>query len=74
MTKQQERVLKVLERIKEQVESDEFYAEMYSEELQMVLHNLLIEDAFGTEGQSYPCGDRRNGKWKMTRVEGIDEA
>lgn len=32
----------------------------------------LDNDAFGTEGQSDPRGDQRNGHFSMSNVEGID--
>lgn len=36
------------------------------------LDDLMSDDFFGTEGQSDPRGDARNGEWSMWRVEGID--
>lgn len=68
------RVLKVLEKIKEDIiDNDELVADMYSEALEDMLNMLHFEDAFGTEGQDDPRGDFRNGEWSMNRVEGIDK-
>lgn len=68
----QQRVIKVLDRIKQQVLDDEQEAEMWSESLNDMLENMLSYDYFGTEGQSDPRGDFRNGDWGMDRVEGVD--
>jgi hypothetical protein len=66
------RVLTVLNRIAAQVSADEDYAEMYAEMLDSLLGEAHGNDAFGTEGQSDPRGDFRNGEWSMNRVEGVD--
>lgn len=71
-TKQQERVAKVLDNMKAMALEDEDNAAMFSEDLELYLNELNGEDAFGTEGQSDPRGDFRNGKWSMDCVEGVD--
>lgn len=71
-TKQQERVAKVLDNIRALVMEDDDNAAMFAEMLENNLDELNVEDAFGSEGQSDPRGDFRNGEWSMTKVEGID--
>jgi len=73
LTLDQKRVLKVLERMAEQVRSDNDMTETYSDELDMMLDELLGQDFFGTEGQNDPRGDHRDESWHMGRVQGVDE-
>lgn len=73
MTKTQQRVRMVLERMLDQVKVDADYAEMYTPQLNEMLSCLICEDCFGTEGQDDPRGDFRNGEWSMDRVEGVDK-
>lgn len=73
MTKTQERVSKVLERLLNEVKSDDTFAEMISMDLDQMLSEINSNDGFGTEGQCDPRGDFRNGEWSMLRVEGIDK-
>lgn len=74
ISQQQERVSKVLERMKAMTMEDDDNAGMFSEGLENMLNELNGEDAFGSEGQSDPRGDFRNGNgiWSMDKVEGID--
>ncbi len=72
MNQTQKRVLKVLENMKNLVEQDSDYADNFSEILQDGLDDIHGNDGFGTEGQSDPRGDFRNGEWNMKRVEGVD--
>lgn len=72
MTKQQKRITKVLEKMIILCEEDEFNADVFSNNLDIVLEDLLGDDFFGTEGQCDPRGDGRNGIWNMFKVEGID--
>lgn len=72
MTRTQIRVALVLSRMMTQVLTNEDDAEMYAQDLQHMLSNLANEDAFGSEGQSDPRGDGRNGTFSMSYVEGID--
>lgn len=60
MNEQQERVLSILEKMKIMVETNEDYAEMFDTELEYMLDDMLDDDAFGTEGQNDPRGDRRD--------------
>jgi hypothetical protein len=71
-TKQQERVIKVLDNMKAMALENEDDAEMFAEGLDFYLNELNGEDAFGTEGQSDPRGDFRDGDWSMKHVQGID--
>lgn len=72
MNKAQQRVTKVLGRLAEYCLSDEDVAGWLSEDLEKMLTEIHNDDGFGTEGQSDPRGDFRNGEWSMSRVEGID--
>lgn len=72
ITVQQERVAKVLDNMKAMALEDDDNAAMFAMGLEFYLNELSSEDAFGTEGQSDPRGDFRNGYWSMTKVEGID--
>lgn len=72
MSKTQQRVAVVLNRMLSQVLTNGDDAEMYSSLLDEMLDNLAGEDAFGTEGQSDPRGDGRNGSWNMSRIESVD--
>jgi hypothetical protein len=73
-TVQQQRVIKVLERMRDLVLSDEPMADIFAEPLDEVLEVLRLEDAFGTEGQNDPRGDFRDGErlWGMGYVQGLD--
>lgn len=71
MSKVQTRVTCVLRRLENLLDNDDD-AEIIAEELETWLNDLLHDDFFGTEGQTDPRGDFRNGQWSMTRVEGID--
>ncbi len=73
MTPEQKRVLKVLERISEQVRSDAGEADMYADGLQIMLDDIQHNDGFGTEGQCDPRGDFRDSEWSMYNVQGIDD-
>jgi hypothetical protein len=72
ITAQQKRVAKVLDNMKAMALADEDNASMFAECLEFNLNELNGEDAFGSEGQSDPRGDFRNGDWSMDNVEGID--
>ena len=71
-TPTQQRVVAVLERMIVQARENEDDAEMFSDELEVMLTEIHSNDGFGTEGQCDPRGDFRNGMWSMTRVEGVD--
>jgi hypothetical protein len=70
--KTQERVMLVLDRIKEIVAADEDEAQLWSEELERLLTDIHQQDGFGTEGQNDPRGDFRDGEWSMDDVQGYD--
>jgi len=73
MNKKQKRVIKVLERMIEEIKTDEYFAEILIDELETILTNIHNDDGFGTEGQCDPRGDFRNGTWSMKKVEGVDK-
>lgn len=69
----QDRVLQVLKRMIEQVKEDEQYAEVYALSLDSELDYLHSDDFFGSEGQSDPRGDFRDGMYSCQyRVQGVD--
>lgn len=68
----QRRVIKVLENMIEMTKQEEEYAQMFSDGLEEGLNEMMMQDAFGTEGQCDPRGDNREDEWHMWRVEGID--
>lgn len=72
LTEQQQRVLKVLERISDQVKADEDDSQMFSLYLEVMLDEMTQNDAFGTEGQCDPRGDQRDERWAMGHVQGVD--
>ncbi len=69
---QQQRLVLVLERLIEMVKGDEDFAQYFAPDLDDLLTNIHEHDGFGTEGQSDPRGDFRNGAWSMDHVEGLD--
>lgn len=72
LTKQQHRVVCVLATMQRMAQTDESYAELFADLLEEGLTSLHDNDAFGTEGQSDPRGDFRNGHWSMACVEHVD--
>jgi len=70
---EQARVKKVLENMIHLVETDEDYADMFSDGLDQYLEEIAMHDGFGTERQMDPRGDGRNGDFTMNYVEGIDD-
>lgn len=73
MNRTQQRVDEVLARLNEAATEDESDAEMIAEALDVMLDDLHGNDFFGTEGQTDPRGDFRDGEWSMGCVQGIDE-
>jgi len=73
MNIQQKRTIKVLENMLELVKDDEDYANFFADAMNPMLEDLLCNDAFGTEGQSDPRGDGREGRYTMYHVMGVDE-
>ncbi len=72
-TKNQRRVILVLERMLASVKENKDDAIALQEKLNSVLTELGGEDFYGTEGATDPRGDMRDGFWSMWRVQGIDE-
>lgn len=73
LTDQQQRVLLILDRIKEQVQKDQYNGEVYSDFLENMLNKMLGCDIFGTEGQCDPRGDMRDHDYSMWNVQGYDD-
>jgi hypothetical protein len=73
MNHTQKSVATVLERITLSVKESAGAAEVYSEALDAMLDDLAMDDVFGTEGQSDPRGDFREGDWSMANVQGVDK-
>ena len=71
-TESQERVAKVLERLATLAADSEEDADMLVDSLEAMLEDIACMDGFGTERQSDPRGDGRNGNWSMKNVEGVD--
>lgn len=72
ITVQQERVAKVLDNMKAMALEDDDNAAMFADLLESYLNELNGDDGFGTEGQSDPRGDFRDGDWSMACVQGLD--
>lgn len=68
---QPQRLVLVLERLIT-LAKDEDFAEAFSEDLNGLLDDVHSNDGFGTEGQSDPRGDFREGTWDMSLVQGLD--
>jgi len=69
MKKLQQNCITVLNRLVKMCEEDEDFAEALSGDLNTMLDEIHSQDGFGTEGQSDPRGDFRNGRWSMKKVE-----
>ena len=70
LTKTQSGVIQVLESIIAQVKNSEEDALVYAEELEEMLNYLQSEDFFGTEGQTDPRGDQRDGNiWTVYKPQ-----
>ncbi len=72
-TKTQERVALVLKRLADIASADHHDAEVIAIDLDSMFDQLNTGDFFGTEGQSDPRGDFRDGVWSMDHVQGIDK-
>lgn len=59
----------VLSRMREMALTNEEAAETFALILEETLDTLMRDDFFGTEGQSDPRGDFRNGDWDMNNIE-----
>lgn len=68
----QQRVSKVLQRLLIETHEDKHLAEKLVSGLETMLNQIHDDDGFGTEGQSDPRGDFRDGDWSMTKVQGVD--
>lgn len=73
MSKVQQRVVKVLDRMKKLASKDVGMATEFFGYLEDMLNDIHDLDGFGTEGQEDPRGDFRDGHWSMERVEGVDK-
>lgn len=68
-TKKQKNCIIVLNRLAKMCEEDPDFAGGFSDDLETMLTDIHSQDGFGTEGQSDPRGDFRNGQWSMSKVE-----
>lgn len=68
-TKAQRNCITVLNRLAAMCEKDPEFAGFFKDDLNLLLDGIHAEDGFGTEGQSDPRGDFRNGRWSMDKVE-----
>lgn len=71
LTKFQKNCITVLNRLAKMCEEDSDFADALSSDIDAMLDEIHGNDGFGTEGQSDPRGDFRNGQWSMHRVEPI---
>ena len=64
-------VLRVLEEIKSRVEKPDYdgAVEEWAEALDTMLEEMHNNDQFGTEGQTDPRGDFREGQWSIHEME-----
>lgn len=69
MKKLQTNCITVLNRLAKMCEEDEDFAESFAADLNTMLDEIQSQDGFGTEAQSDPRGDFRNGRWSMKKVE-----
>jgi hypothetical protein len=68
-SKAQKNCITVLNRLVKMCEEDAEFAGDFKDDLNLLLNGIQAEDGFGTEGQSDPRGDFRNGRWSMDKVE-----
>lgn len=69
MKKLQTNCVTVLNRLAAMCEEDEDFAEELADDLNRMLDEIQSQDGFGTEAQSDPRGDFRNGRWSMKKLE-----
>lgn len=69
MKKLQTNCVTVLNRLAKMCEEDEDFAEALASDLDTMLNAIQSQDGFGTEAQSDPRGDFRNGHWTMKKIE-----
>lgn len=69
MKKLQTNCITVLNRLAKMCEEDEDFAQSLAGDLDTLLNDIHSQDGFGTEGQSDPRGDFRNGRWSMNKIE-----
>lgn len=60
MTKQDKKIVKILKQFAANIEAGYIHGEQVAEPLDAFLDELLGDDAFGTEGQSDPRGNKRD--------------
>ena len=75
MKKLQKNCVTVLHRLAKMCEEDAEFAQTLASDLDTMLDEIQSQDEFGTEAQSDPRGDFRNGRWSMKKVErDLDES
>lgn len=73
LSHEQQVVDTVLRRMVDLCLDNEDFAVFLQDYLEEALTAYHEEDGFGTEGQTDPRGDFRNGDWSMWNVEGVEE-
>lgn len=67
-----QRLKELFNRILENCESQPENVKGFLPEMESALNNLASDDFFGTEGQSDPRGDHRDGEWSVWKMQGLD--
>lgn len=65
MTIYQENLSTVWPRLLELIKEDEYLADDLAPLIEAFLDNIAMQDGFGTEQQTDPRGDFRNGEWSL---------
>lgn len=71
MKKLQTNCVTVLNRLAKMCEKDVDFAEAFANDLNTMLDEIQSQDGFGTEAQSDPRGDFRNGRWTVEKIEQV---
>lgn len=71
MKKLQTNCVTVLNRLAKMCEEDADFAEALANDLDTMLDEIQSQDGFGTEAQSDPRGDFRNGRWTVKKIEQV---
>lgn len=71
MKKPQTSCVTVLTRLAKMCEEGKEFAEALANYLDTMLDEIQSQDGFGTEAQSDPRGDFRNGRWTIKKIEPV---
>lgn len=63
----------LLSRTKVLAQDNENFRKEFLSSLNMIFDDMFENDVFGSEGQTDPRGDQRNGIFTVHNVEGYDE-